>query len=79
MADSRHEFLKSVPDGGYAQFEGEWFVRPPGCAFAGSVADHEVTQHEDGTITISPSILYDVAGMGYHYHGYLEHGVWRSV
>lgn len=48
-----------------------WMARPPGCSM-GSLEDHQVTEHEDGTITVSPSI----AGEGYH--GYLERGVWRS-
>jgi hypothetical protein len=42
----------------------------------GSLRNHEVIEHEDGTITVSPSIL--VRGER-EWHGYLEHGVWRSV
>ena len=40
----------------------------------GALADHQVTEHEDGTITVSPSIL-----MPGQWHGYLERGVWREV
>jgi hypothetical protein len=44
----------------------------------GDVSRHEVTEHEDGTITVSPSILVSDA-TGELWHGYLERGVWRSV
>lgn len=54
---------------------GTWYVRPPGCHM-GSLINHEVTDHEDGTITVSPSILLDD---GEHkWHGFLEKGVWRA-
>lgn len=38
---------------------------------------HDVTEHEDGTITVSPSILI-TRREGETWHGYLEHGVWRE-
>jgi hypothetical protein len=39
---------------------------------------HTITEHEDGTITVSPSILrYPLAG-DTGWHGYLERGVWRT-
>lgn len=38
-----------------------------------------VTEHPDGTITVSPSILVDNGSGGQSWHGYLEHGVWREV
>jgi hypothetical protein len=55
---------------------GVWCVRPPGC-HAGGIPLHDVVEHEDGTITVSPSILLDD---GEHkWHGYLERGAWREV
>jgi len=54
-----------------------------------SIRNHAVIEHEDGTITVSPSIV--VNGVKYenqfimvneenaHWHGYLEHGVWREI
>lgn len=39
---------------------------------------HQVTEHEDRTITVSPSILVSGGGVK-EWHGYLERGVWRSV
>lgn len=50
---------------------GTWYARPPG-SHAGNLSSHEVVEHEDGTITVSPSILMA-------WHGYLERGVWREV
>lgn len=38
---------------------------------------HEVTEHEDRTITVSPSIL--VTSGNKNWHGYVERGTWRSV
>lgn len=34
---------------------------------------HTVVEHEDGTITVHPSIVTS------RWHGWLERGVWRSV
>jgi hypothetical protein len=42
-----------------------------------ALSGHQVAEHDDGTITVSPSIL---TGRGERqWHGYLEHGVWREV
>lgn len=56
----------------------EWFVRPPRGAI-GSISKHTVTEHEDGTITVSPSILTHDADVAQQWHGYLERGIWREV
>ena len=52
---------------------GLWWVRPPGC-HAGVLEDHDIVERDDGTITVSPSIL-----LPGEWHGYLERGVWRSA
>ena len=53
-----------------------WFCIPPkagvGC---GSLENHTITEHADGTITVSPSILITGA---HQWHGFLEKGVWRE-
>lgn len=51
-------------------------VTPNG--LAGNLASHDVVEHEDGTITVSPSILV-TQGADISWHGYLERGVWREV
>lgn len=44
---------------------------------AGTLSEHEVIEHEDGTITVSPSILVQQPPIG-SWHGYLERGIWRE-
>lgn len=57
---------------------GVWYIRPPR-GHVGCLRNHEVTEHEDGTITVSPSILIDYHGTeGLNWHGWLERGVWRE-
>lgn len=43
-----------------------------------SLTNHTVVEHDDGTITVSPSILVPT-GQGRQWHGYLERGVWRPL
>jgi len=52
-----------------------WEICDP-LGHAGRLGSHDVTEHEDGTITVSPSILDPEAG---GWHGFLERGVWREV
>lgn len=57
---------------------GQWYAKPPG--FLGGYANlskHEVTEHEDGTITVKPSIL--VKNNLNVWHGFLEKGEWRGA
>ena len=65
-------FLSFAPGDYGKDTNGTWMARPP-VGSAGHLTDHEVTEHEDGTISVSPSILSD------DYHGFLEHGVWREA
>ena len=50
-----------------------WQIRDP-LADIGSIRPehHQVEVHEDGTITVTPSI----AGGNGPFHGFLTHGVW---
>lgn len=66
--------------GDYGKYpDGKWYsITPDPEALPAGLAKHEVVEHEDGTITVSPSILathWD----GRQWHGYLERGVWREV
>jgi len=59
--------------GTYGQdWTGEWWARPPKGS-AGRLSLHKITEHEDGTISATPSILTP------EWHGFLEHGFWRKV
>ncbi len=55
--------------------DGNWYAMTPN-GLHGGLASHAVKEHEDGTITVAPSIL--VRGHDGTYHGYLERGVWRE-
>ena len=41
----------------------------------GNLSGHTVVEHEDGTITVTPSIL--VTGHDARWHGVLKAGVWE--
>jgi len=56
---------------------GQWFAMCPNDMLA-NLAHHEVTEHEDGTITVSPSIHVTQPNAG-EYHGYLKRGVWSDA
>lgn len=60
--------------------DGNWYARPPG-GHLGNLSNHKVTEHEDGTITVSPSILITGASgdKEIRWHGFLERGIWRQV
>jgi hypothetical protein len=58
-----------------------WLACSPN-GHTGNLAAHTVTEHEDGTITVSPSILISTRRDGKDielFHGYLERGVWREA
>lgn len=52
-----------------------WFCVTPNGLY-GNLASHTVTEHDDGTISVSPSIL--VKAHDGSFHGYLERGIWRE-
>lgn len=56
----------------------KWMCNTPN-GHLGALGKHQITEHEDGTITVSPSILVSTAQGGELWHGYLERGVWREV
>ena len=69
-------------DYGFDPKTNTWFARAP-IGHLSDLSNHDVVEHEDGTITVSPSILVS----GYDedkkektvWHGYLERGIWREV
>jgi hypothetical protein len=68
-----------LAQGDYGFADGQWWARVPAPGFGmGNLSSHEIMEHEDGTITVSPSIPC----IGHHdkqWHGYLERGIWREV
>ena len=53
-----------------------WHGMTPNGLFC-CLANHSAVEHEDGTVTISPSIL--CRQTDFSWHGFLERGVWREV
>lgn len=62
--------------GDYWYAHGHWWAHTPRGLIA-NLSKHEVIEHEDGTISVSPSIL--VTSYDGQWHGYLERGIWREV
>jgi hypothetical protein len=63
--------------GDYSRIGGTWYGRTPNGLMA-NLANHTVAEHEDGTITVSPSILVN-QGEGKSYHGWLLRGEWSDA
>lgn len=70
----------------FSKRSGTWYCTTPNGA-NGALGNHEVVEHEDGTITVSPSILvhphWTVNEDGERYqhpgwHGYLRQGRWEE-
>lgn len=53
-----------------------WYCSTPN-GYMGNLQAHEVTEHADGTISVSPSILVS-DDTGDKWHGFLERGIWRE-
>jgi hypothetical protein len=69
--------------GDYGRWADGWYARRPSDEprrLSGNLSQHDVTEHDDGTITVSPSILVTAkwASVTQTWHGYLERGVWRE-
>jgi hypothetical protein len=64
--------------GDYGQVNGVWHARGPRGHLA-SLEEHEVTEHEDGTISVTPSLLLVGEDNEIVWHGWLERGVWRDA
>lgn len=65
---------------GKCSVDGEWYGIPPGNPhLLAGLRNHTVEEHEDGTISVTPSILVRLQHRGLEWHGYIEHGYWRQV
>lgn len=67
--------------GEYGKVQGVWHCQAPretpdGFGYLGNLSRHTITEHEDGTITVSPSIL--ITRHDGSWHGFLECGIWRE-
>lgn len=68
-------------DGEMCYWKGEdgWYLNLPGCGLA-TLRAHVVEEHEDGTISATPSILVTSRrdGKNVQRHGYFTRGVWTE-
>lgn len=76
--------------GDYGRWEGEWYCRCPypiapddyGPRMQGGLRNHKVEEHDDGTITVSPSILVQTTWgpdrTPHEWHGFLVGGVFKD-
>jgi hypothetical protein len=55
--------------------DGEWWFKDP-FGRLGRVSTHKVEVHEDGTITVTPSIAPRPDDPPGSFHGFLTKGVW---
>lgn len=62
--------------GAYGKRDGVWYCCTPN-GLAGNLCNHSVVEHNDGTITVSPSILV-AQRHPISWHGYLKQGVWSE-
>jgi len=57
-----------------------WWIYLPQCG-AGRMPHHRIEEHEDGTISVTPSIVLTGhnAGNPTTRHGYLTKGIWNEA
>lgn len=64
--------------GDYSLEGGIWYACTPDGRLA-NLSAHAVTAHDNGTITVSPSILVRGGGRAGEWHGWLIAGVWHDT
>lgn len=67
-------------DYGYVESAKCWYAQCPG-GLTANLGNHLVIEHDDHTITVTPSILVTMhvdEVQKVVWHGYLEHGTWRE-
>ncbi len=80
--EGEDDFLYRIAQtpGAYGSANGtDWFCTTPNGLF-GNISKHSVTEHDDGTITVSPSILVTSGSNGRAptWHGFLKAGLWTE-
>lgn len=83
IAGIRHDYDdNSIPlPGEYGRsMDGSWYCVPPSePELIGNLSNHKIVEHEDGTITVTPSILITQSWRNLVWHGYIERGIWRKI
>lgn len=76
-SDGTYEFADIRAGDYFIDPTGGWDAMTPDGRLC-NLRDHKVTEHDDGTITVAPSILVSGGGRPGSWHGFLERGVWRE-
>ena len=64
--------------GRWAEDDNHWYANTPSeHDLVANLSSHTVTEYEDGTITVAPSIRVTDGAAGHVWHGFLERGIWR--
>lgn len=75
------KYSRNIPRGSYWKLDGQWYAVTPNGHLA-NISKHKITEHSDHTITVMPSIrvssTHPTRGAIELWHGFLEHGVWRT-
>lgn len=62
-----------------AKIQGRWWVTVPTARQAVPLSDaHTVVEHDDGTITVSPSLVYSTPDRPDYWHGWLRAGKFEA-
>lgn len=71
----------ALAPGDYGRLSTTWLCCTPN-GYQGNLGGHQVQEHADGTITVTPSIKIMVpdgeGGTREAWHGFLKGGVWTS-
>lgn len=70
---------RGLAAGDYGKWKDQWLVCVPTGSIGRIDSKWSVTEHEDGTITVSPSIEVSTKHVPeLYWHGFLKKGVWES-
>jgi hypothetical protein len=65
-----------IQPGAYGFANDQWWACTPN-GLSANLRRHTTVEHEDGTITVTPSILVN-EGREQSWHGYLTRGEWKE-
>lgn len=78
-SSARTPRVYSLEPGEYGKINGVWYACSPN-GHTCNLKSHTVTEHDDGTITVSPSIgIRYTDQKGWLYHGWLKRGIWTEA
>ncbi|MFA5394400.1 MAG: hypothetical protein WC346_00090 [Methanogenium sp.] len=68
--------VEDMEPGDYAKDGDLWWFRGPNGSWGRTIlTDKQITEHEDGSITVAPYIFLSGA-TGMDWKGFLRHGIW---